>query len=346
MIKGAWIRRSTTTADFIPLVSDIDLTVLIDLKDLPALMKERYFYPRHLVRDVQLLAVPFLEDWLETGGIRNRQISSWQTIIPGEFHLRLPASFQKSDLAFELAHESFLLFSQLSQKINEKNFPAQLKLRLELERLLQYWKTGDADLLLVSRSKISPEAANDEMGSFLIRLEAFWGELLLHLEKPMDAYPLTELMKLPDAEITSLFLKIQNRNAILAKDPRSYLKVAEEYPDHFIVTSNFVRLLKGVGVQEQTLLNQVAKRKTPYYVRYNRQRLAHDLIETLLQDIDNESRLYYCFRNNQEFLDSFGWGSAPHWEDLRTGPEGKIPWTREELLRISLANLEVLTRVG
>ncbi len=181
---------------------------------------------------------------------------------------------------------------------------------------------------------------------FLSRHEQFWEEILQALEKPMAEYPLNDLMKYPNEETGPLYLKIRNRDVILVKNIPMYLKVAEENPHHFIATPNFIRLLKGVGIQEQTLLNKTASTTNPYYIKFNRQRLAHDLIGTLLQDIENESRLYYCFRNNQEFLDSFGWGSAPHWEELMHGPEGKVPWTREELLRKSLANLEVLVRVG
>ncbi len=292
------------------------------------------------------MAVPFLEDWLETGGFRNRQILSWKPVIPSTYKLKLPSGEKRSDLAFELAHEIFLLFTQLAESISRENPRSTQKLKLELERLLQYWRTGNKDFLLVPRIKFLPQLKEESFGIFLNRHETFWKDILDALENPMGNYPVHELMKFPDKDISPLYLKIRNRDVIMVKDVTQFEKTASQNPLNFIATPAFIRLLKGVGIQEQTLLNKTAKTKNRYYIQFNRQRLAHDLIGTLLQDITNESRLYYCFRNNHEFLDAFGWGSAPHWEELARGTEGKIPWSREELIRISLANLEVLMRVG
>lgn len=339
-IRSAWVRRSLTSSDFTPLVSDVDLTVLVDINAIPELMKSGSLKPKHLVRDIQIIAVPFLNDWEETGGFRNRQIPSWIPIYQ-EKKLRLPVTRDRGEIAFELANEVFLLYSQLAPRLSDNFRPVIRKLGLELERLFDYWQNLDPEVLFVPRERFYSPDVFSEFTSFLTRQEKFWGELLSALPESMRNYPLEDLENVKVKSGATLFLTIGNRTVFLLKDLSMLEEAKRDFRDYFIATPNFIRLIKGCGIQEQNLLNEVAKTKE-YYRRFCRQRLAHDLIGTLLQDVDNARRLYFCFKNNQEFLYSHNGTDAPGWNSLKNLEVGKIPWERNELLRYALANLEVL----
>jgi hypothetical protein len=342
-VKNAWVRRSMTSVDFTPVVSDIDLTVLINISSIPELMRSRALSPQHLIRDVQIVSEEFLHDWEETGGFRNRQIPAWIP-VQGDHKLLTPTTTEKRELAFELAHEVFLLYSQLAIKLIEGEKPAIRKLGLELERLFDYWQSPDSELIFAPREKFFSEDLNSDFVRFLIRQEKFWGELLSRLQPPMGEYDLTLLENDKQSYGSTLFLNIDSRPVFLLNDINKLNDALKSHSAYFIATPNFIRLLKGCGVQEQELLNHVASRIPGYYRKFCRQRLAHDLIGTLLQDPDNQRRLFYCVKNNQEFLRHFSL-EAPGWSTLREQPEGNIPWNREEQLDYGLRNLEVLGRV-
>lgn len=342
-VKGAWIRRSLTSSDFTPLVSDVDLTVLIDIDSIPGLMNSQKLSPRHLIRDIQIVAAPFLKDWELTGGFRNRQLPSWIIIKGGS--LNEPPLLPRPEIAFELAHEIILLYEQLASRLIH-GLPATIKkLGLELERLFDFWQSLDPGILNVPREIFFSPDLIDDFPAFLRRHEAFWGEILSHLHSPMNEYELSLLEKENFRYGSTLFLEIRKKEVFLLKDLSALEEAKINFKNHFIATPNIIRLLKGAGVQEQSLLNQVAGGKG-YYRSFCRQRLAHDLIGTLLQDPDNHRRLYYCFRNNQEFFEALSLDPAPGWNELSRGPEGAIPWENSELLKVSLRNLEVLGQLG
>jgi hypothetical protein len=96
-------------------------------------------------------------------------------------------------------------------------------------------------------------------------------------------------------------------------------------------------MIKGIGIQEQTLLNQIAKDKN-YYFQFNLQRLANDLIGSVLVDTNNQTQLYYCFKNINDFHPVPGWKDI----DFRWQNDKIVHRNSQELLALASRFLEVL----
>lgn len=328
---GAWVRRSLVTEDFVPVASDIDLTVLISidrLEDFP----DSGFLKTILIRDTQIVVKEFLDPWLETGGFRNRQIPAWLSLIhtSGNTLRDVPPDADHA-LAFDLAQEAFLLYRQIeTHRSSPELSRAEAKLWREIERLRVYWHTRDPEVLMAPRKLFElPEGRSELLGS----LEAFSEELLKVLPAPLADFTVEPLIKEKGIPGSDLYLEVLRRPVFLLED----LSVAASIPrEKFLVTRNFLRLLKGTGIQEQTLLNRAA-REIRYYRNFNRQRLAHDLVQALILEPKNTSQIFYCFKNIDEFLSALGAES-----EAFTG----LPERREDLLALSRKALQRLRDLG
>jgi hypothetical protein len=132
-------------------------------------------------------------------------------------------------------------------------------------------------------------------------------------------------------------------NVCAAEDIRS---ISRKFRSDFVVTSEFVSLIKGIGIQDQPLLNRLAWQESGYYRDFCTQRLAHDLIGSVLLDPENSRQLYFCLKNIDEFLKGFieypptGWSQISSWKE--TEP---FPLSREMILSEVYLNLELLESI-
>ncbi len=339
-LSGAWIRRSTVTPDFIPLLSDIDLTCLISQEKLEELYRARIFRGNLLVKDIQIVSDQFLGEWLRCGGIRNRQVSSWISLLSKSPVLKEPSEEPDEIIAFEIAQEAYLLYHQLEPRLSSPALDLfGTKLVLEFLRLMEFWKTRKTDVLLAPRitfqQKLSPDQA-------LKLIDSFASELKSKLASPMSGFKVEPLMKETVSTGSWLHLKMKGKNVFLLKDVES-LSLTRNRQNTFLITDNLLTLFKGIGVQEQALLNSAAKTNS-YYKSYNAQRLAHDLIGALLLDPDDKVQLYYCFRNIEDFLKSQGESIIPFLDDLNRNKGDHLGWEDDLLLAHAGESLKLLKK--
>ncbi len=288
-IKGAWIRRSLINQDFIPLLSDIDLTILIDDSEFEKHFEQMTMKTSWPIQDIQVISTDFQNDWELTGGLRNYQIPQWKSLKSFSPKLKTPIPLPslRSQIAFELGHEVYLLYRQLNEKMG---LPGKLheisrqKLMQELKRLLEFWHSLEPELLLKPRKEflLTPDFWPSQI--------QFWKDLLLAIPPALQTYS-------PDSNSGLLSLKVNGKQVMLVSEI-SHLTTSE----YFFATVELLCLIKGVGVQEQELLNSLTLDKKSYFYRFNRQRLAHDLINGLLFARTNDTQIYYCFKNIKDFL--------------------------------------------
>ncbi len=353
LISKSWARRSVVTNDFIPFVSDLDVTILIDDTKITEMFYGQMFKADLLIRDIQFVSPAFYSTWLRTGGLRNRQINHWLPLSGGEHLLRLPQEKQKSIIAFEIAHEVFLLYRQLQEHlpfgITSLSYKKQAsqKLCLELKRLQIFWETSDESILWISRKDISLQLnTKSDLIQFLESQNHFWGELLENLTFPLGQFDMKPLVK-ETTDLGSELRLTMNLLPVFVTDNFQNLARLRQGQPKFVCTRNFLCLVKGVGVQEQTELNQLAKDKNGYYFGFNQQRLAHDLIHTLITAPDNASRLFFCFKNIKEFAEASANQIPREWPEVdRWDHQGPFPFQGQHLLDISLRHLELLRSLG
>lgn len=328
-LSGAWARRSLVNSDFVPVMSDVDLTVLISLENLKSLYQNP-LRKTLLVRDIQIVAEEFLSPWLQTGGFRNRQIPNWVPLLPSSRTLIDSPPEAEDEIAFELSQEAYLLYWQIEQFQKTSSItPMEQKLWRELERLAVFWRTRDPEIWTASRSLFDPPFQKGRSG-LLAALDVFAGELLGSIASPMNSFDIAPLRKSGDENGHEAFLSIRGKPVYILTNVQAMDKVKGSF---FIITENFLKLIKGIGIQEQSLLNLAAK-APGYYREFNRQRLAHDLIQALILEPWNKSQIYFCFKNIEEYLSILGASET----EFRNLPEGET-----ELLDLSH---KVLARLG
>lgn len=342
-INGAWIRRSATTQDFIPAWSDIDLTLLIDDQKLSAFVLKDNL----LVKDLQLVPLRFFDSWSKAGGLRNRQFRSWISLRQNSPTLKASPWNDREIIAFEIVHELYLLYFQLERKLHEVegdwNSISIRKLKVEIERLHVFWDTHNPEWLLKPRSEI---LLNDEQ--FFQRLDQLNEKLTLAINPHFRTYSFDPLIQKQNEDCNFLNLQIGGRTVMTVPHLTSLPKIIEKYSDYFVCSETFLKLIKAVGVQEQTLLNQLARDKSSYYFHYNLQRLATDLLGAYLLYPDNQSVLYYCFRNIHEFTSEVAKTESPYWQTIEAKwtEEGRLPLQTHDLASLVKAYLDVLASLS
>jgi hypothetical protein len=263
--------------------------------------------------------------------------------------LNAPPAQERELIAFELAQEIYLLYQQLEKKLTQTGFlkwqhEATYKLIAEMERLLQFWQEQDDGLLFLSREEIFPHQHFNpsQMGMYLERYDQNWQSIFKVLARTLQTFPIEEFLKTETEQYKILNFSIQDQQVLIAKviTQIPFLKTA--FPDKFVCSETFVRMVKGVGVQEQTLLNKIASANN-YYYQFNLQRLANDLASAALAQLD-QSRLYYCFKNINEFHLALLNESVPGWDgiELIWQNEGIVNQNSQELALITSSFLEVL----
>ena len=343
-IKGTWVRRSLTGRDFTPLWSDIDITLVVN-EDLIGLIR----LPKNLlVKDIQIVSDQHLNSWLTSGGFRNRQIPNWIK-MQGSIDLLSPPALTNEFIAFELAQEIYVLYQQLENKLKQTEFlqwqyESTYKLIAEMERLLRYWQERDDRLLFLSREDVFPrqQFMPAQIGEYLERFDQNWQSIFKELALPLQGFPFKQYLNRETEEYQILNFSIQDRQVLVAKEINRIPFLKTVFPEKFVCSETFVCLVKGVGVQEQTLLNTIAHDKN-YYYQFNLQRLANDLVSAALAPTD-QSRLYYCFKNINEFHLVLFNESVPGWDDIELvwQNEGIVNQSSQELTLITSRFLEVL----
>lgn len=342
-ICGAWIRRSATTQDFIPAWSDIDLTLLIDDQNLSGITLKNNL----LVKDLQIIPLRFFKSWCLAGGLRNRQFESWISLRPYSPTLEPSPFLNREIIAFELVHELYLLYFQLERKLHgqadEWSHISVRKLKAEIARLYYYWDSKDTQWLLKPRAEIPVNDAD-----FFQRLDQLLEKLRLSLHPHFQAYNFDPLIEQQMEGKNILNLRIGNQTVMTIPEMTSLTSELKHYPDYFVCSETFLKIIKAVGVQEQTLLNELARNRTSFYFHYNLQRLATDLVGAYLLYPENHTQLYYCFRNIHEFTMAVAETESPDWHviERKWTEEGHLPLQTHDLAGLVKAYLEVLTSLS
>lgn len=348
-IKGAWIRRSIVTPDFMPLMSDADCTILSSENEIFKKIDLEFHRPGLFLKDIQLLSERFFEPWLETGGFRNRQFPQWNALKPNSPILNVTHHFEKEILAFELAYESHLLFKQIGPKLktalfnpDEANDYALTKLTKELYRIKLYWEEPRSNWATCIRDQIP---LVDNLDQFLFKIEVFWKDLLNHLNPKLRHYQWSESIIFETELGFFLNIEIEGLKVFLVHSIENLKAAILKHPECFVTTITYFELVKGVGIHEQTQVNELAVTNPKgYYFKFNCQRLAHDLIGSLYLEPDNEIQLYYCFSNIQDFYKSLTKKTIPQWDYVHESwqTNGKMPLLRPQILELSRAYLDLL----
>jgi hypothetical protein len=344
-VVGVWVRRSLTTKDFVPFWSDIDLTVVIQEESFHKISLN----PDLLVQDIQIISDKHLHSWLRTGGVRNRQINHWIRLI-GRLELHLPPQENDGILAFELVHEFYLLYHQLEKKLHHQTSSSwqkesTWKLLAEMKRITLFWKTKDLQVLSTLRADLLPRENVDpaNLREVFLSLDQCWGEILGHLQSPLGEFDVAELIisETPDHHL--LNLTIQDKPVVIAKDAGKIPGLMEQFPESFLCTYNFVKMIKGAGVQEQTLLNQLARDRKSYYFDFNLQRLAHDLLGCFFLSPNQLTQLYYCYKNIHDFYLALTGQECFYWKEIEDRwAKGIIYHNHQELTQFTARFLEEL----
>lgn len=341
-VEAAWIRRSAANEDFFPVVSDIDLTVLINDQDLKSLFTGRPLPRPRLMQDIQFLSKRFLSAWEETGGFRNYQFSHWRQIYGIPVQLNGPQS-GREELAFELAYETHLVYKQLALKLLSSDFSGSArkdmtKLSQELNRIKLFWESGDKGWATAPRKDIPSPGGIPET---LILLEELCRSLIGELEPPLNIYDWTKTVTGEDEFGFETAISFRGHPIFVLKDPKTVLTVRELKPGTFISTSSYLQMMKGIGIQEQGHLNRVA-REHSYYRKFSCQRLAHDLIGAIILEPDNLEQLYFCFYNISHFSHAIRGEFPDKWQEIESfwARHKKLPWSADELERICVTYLD------
>jgi hypothetical protein len=357
---AAWIRRSVINDDFVPFWSDIDLTLFLPHR--PDRLRElftRGVGRDLLVHDIQLVSSAFADAWQETGGIRGRQAQGWEQLFGDpELHPKTVAP-TRAIAAFELGHELHLLYRQLEHPLKLLAVPGfsrwdaytASKLAAEIRRLQHYWQELDETILLAPRRNFTSDLSSSaEIEIFLQELETFAQELLAELAPPLGDLPFAELILEQQTDGQVLWLQMNDKSVFTFKHVKDWASFVTKHLDHYVIPESLLRLIKGVGVQEQTLLNTLAARegRKSYYYRFNLQRLAHDLLGAMILDSGKQDQLFFCYQNIHAFLQAIGAKTSPHWPEIKQQWEQnrRFQYDTPALVALSLEFLELLEAVG
>ena len=343
-VKGFWIRRSLTSQDFTPLWSDVDITLLVNEK-----LATQFTLPSNiLVRDIQIVSEEHLSSWMNSGGYRNRQINNWIQ-LSGSVQITPPIEASSEILAFELAHESFLLYQQLEEKLHQPKskwlIEGTYKLIAELDRVLHYWLGREERFLFVPREEVLPRNVFvfEHISSYLSKYELIWEQIFAALAPELKLFKPEEYFNTHDSEHQILNLSIKGRQVLLVRDVVNVPYFINQFPNHFVCGAIFLKMIKGVGVQEQSLLNKLAK-SGDYYYHFNLQRLANDLLGTMLLNATNQHQLFYCLKNINDFCLAMKSISVPGWHQIESNwtTTQSLKHNTQELLSLCPQFLEVL----
>ena len=343
-IKGCWVRRSLTGKDFTPLWSDVDITLLVSDQSAMKLTLPSNI----LVKDIQIVSAEHLSSWIHSGGYRNRQIANWIK-LSGSVAILPPPQPSSEILAFELAHESFLLYKQLEEKLHQPKskwlIEGTYKLVAELDRVLHYWIGREERFLFVSREEVLPRDVfiYEHISSYLAKYEAIWEEIFGALAPELKLFKPEDYFNTHDSEHQILNLSINERQVLLVRDVVNVPYFISQFPNHFVCGSTFLKMIKGVGVQEQSLLNNLAK-FGGYYFQFNLQRLANDLLGTLILHPTNQQQLFYCLKNINDFYMIMKSISVPGWSQIESHWNQNVSpkHNSQELLSLCPQFIEVL----
>jgi hypothetical protein len=350
-IKAAWIRRSLVTSDFVPVCSDIDMTILIDDQRLEEIALANRFTKFHPVRDVQFVGLRFFKAWKDAGGFRNRQFENWKQIHGIKLELKCPPKVTKEELAFEMGYEVHLLYLQIQSKLktirihhSDQNKKSLLKLLREMERLRLYWENGDKRLITLHRENIP---FNYSILSYFEIMDNFWSELLKSLTPPLDTFEWKDMVSSIDSKGFEINVEIAQQRVFIPNNCRDLWDTLLSHQNNFICSSNFLKLIKGIGLQEQTLLNELAAQKNTYYLNFSMQRLAHDLLGAILLSPDNHEQLYYCFANINAFCLEVQKSNSPFWEEIYQSWQltKRLPYSHPDLIKVCMANLDQIAAI-
>jgi hypothetical protein len=345
-VPCVWIRRSVTNQDFIPFLSDVDLTLVLD---------EKYLNQLHLpidllVKDIQIIPKAFFKTWMEAGGYRNYQQDQWISLRGKKALQHQTMVSNPAHLAFDLAHEIYLLFHQLENKLHLAGDPytrnARKKILQDLLKIETFWIKRDDSILNQTRTSFEIPKTIDK---FIPHFAHFCESILNHLDSPLDTFKCSDLLIKDFTSHFEVNMQMLGKPVIAVRDVQNFSSILENHPSHFVAPEIFINLVKGVGVQEQTLLNQLAKDKTSHYFKFNQQRLALDLIGAVVHFPENQTQLYYCFKSIQDFIHTVeGSKDAPEWNNIQQlwNSEAKVFETPSDLFRLNKAYLEVLRTIG
>lgn len=343
--QAVWLRRSSINEDFYPLTSDIDLTVLINDKQISKTFKYSSIRGNFIIKDIQFISSRFFKSWIQAGGFRNRQIHQWKQICGESINFKDSIHISSAKLAFELAYEIHLLYKQLVHKMLENGtcsgkIFSQNKLLKEIERVRQFWFSRDIKWITKPRTEIPISGLCLQE---IKKLNQLCEDLLNNIESPMNNYDWESSIKYTLTDGFILDIQIDGMSVFIPHDFSQFEVLLFKYHDKYVASSSYIKLIKGVGIQEQSHLNTLAKTDN-FYRNFCIQRLAHDLLGAILMEPENLRQLYYCFYNIQEFYKKLTNENLPNWDEIDTYWQKKqeLPFNMKGLLSESQSKLDLL----
>lgn len=289
-----FIRRSVRTHDFIPFLSDIDLTIFVSID------KAKYLssIPKIPLVDLQIVGSEYKDEFLRYGGFRNFQASSWLS-LRSNTSPQIPAlPHNREDLSFQISHELYFLYQQLYRFYQKPSSHyldfSKEKILAEILRLHHYWIRNEQSILYAQRSSF----LNKKMLRFqeiFDFIQSFSAQLLSSIHLSLPHFGISPLIKHSEHELHHLYLHINSLPVIISDE----YQASVELKDYFYCPSALLVLLKTIGVQEQTQVNELARVES-YYYHYCHQRLLTDLYGSFLSS-DSVS-VYYCLDNINQFF--------------------------------------------
>ena len=87
---------------------------------------------------------------------------------------------------------------------------------------------------------------------------------------------------------------------------------------------------------------------THYYFKFNKQRLAHDLVGSICLTQINATQLYYCFQNIKEFTQKVANLTPPLWEEIdkQWQTQQRFTLNSDELIDLSTRYLDLLASLS
>lgn len=351
-VKAAWIRRSIVTDEYLPLCSDTDSTIVLDNKGVEKFIDRGFLKETLIFKDTQIVTEERFDDWLLTGGIRNRQVKNWKRLIDTHLLLSPPNNYQTEIIAFELTYEVFLLYRQLEEKMTQSQSNNSQMLLYSIQKLLKelykvkaFWESKEESVLYSSRYLY---VIDKDPIKAISGLNSFFQDLLDNLNPKLQNYPLENMVIKTDPLGKVMAFNINQKPVLIVDDQESYKRALVKSDSYFISYMALIKIIKGAGIQEQTLVNQLATDKSSYYYSFCRQRLTHDLVRAAIISPEDHQQLYYCFYNIHVFLTHFKVYSPSLWNmvSIEWKLNGRVHSSKRPLKRLVAGFLDQIQRIS
>jgi hypothetical protein len=310
-IHSVYLRRSILNDDFVPFLSDMDMTLVLNplkYNDLVLLKKrigrlKKVFF---LIKDIEYISIQTFSQWQECGGVRSYQYPRWQCIKGNKLPDILKGKKSMSHHAFDLFYELMHLYIQFEKIAARKSYNQfchyQLaKFQFELTSLISFWSTKNTDAL-DQRRKIWPLNKN-------INAESMIKDFYLKIDYLADQ--LFEVLEISFKSINVSDFVLRNEDGVCYtnKEFNSKLAVFSAHKAYISFTSSIFLIPKSLfggviacGFYQHDFLIKTAKVDS-YYRNYLYQRCYNDLLGAIFNG--NPQTVLYTLINLYNYLNLF-----------------------------------------